>query len=223
VSDPAPARKKNWLVILVPVAAVVVATLLIVGRSIVASSYKNASGGMLPTFAVGEIVFVNRLDKTPARGKTIVFRSPENEGQEFVKRIVGVPGDTIEIRGTTVVVNGKPAPTCDLGELAYDDEGRRATGQVQLETLDAARYLVMHTPAYGSMPAGPWTVRAGEVFVMGDNRENSHDSRTFNGGAGGGVPLDHIVGTVQGPARATVVPTGAEGLKEKLAACLSTP
>jgi signal peptidase I len=221
-----PKKKRNWAVLLLPVGGAIVATALLAGRLLIAASYKNPSGSMLPTLTVGEHVLVNKLDKTPQRGKMIVFRLPEHPDQLFIKRIVGMPGDTIEMRGETLVANGKPVPACAVGDFTWHDEGEpEHKGRISLETLGDARYLVLHDAAMAGLvsSSGPWTVKAGEVFVLGDNRENSHDSRYWWGGMGGGVPLANIVGTVQGQAKATDVPPGTEALKPKLAECLSAP
>jgi signal peptidase I len=214
--------QRNWVAIALPIGAALVAIALVATRMTVAASYTSKSGSMLPTLELGEHVLVNKLDKVPQRGKMIVFRYPENPTQEFIKRIVGMPGDTIEVKGKTLFVNGKPAPVCLVGDYSYKaDENETVAGELSMETLDGARYLVLHTRDTPAMAAGPWKVKEGEVFVLGDNREMSHDSRMWNGGAGGGVPLDRIVGTVQGRAKPMAAPKGTEGLTSKLHECLT--
>jgi signal peptidase I len=222
-APPAASGKRRYLAISIFIVAVLIAITLVTLRAVLASSYKVPSGGMLPTIAVGEHVLVNKLDTTPARGKVLVYKSPENPGQEFVKRVVGMPGDTILFQGgTDLIVNGTPVPTCKIGEWSFVEAegGAKHTGDLVLENLDGIRYLVFHDKdALGGATAGPWKVKDAEVFVVGDNRENSHDSRMYFSGMGGGVPFDLVKGTVR-PQGIIGLPLGAEALKPKLTECL---
>jgi signal peptidase I len=101
------------------------------------------------------------LWKSPKRQQIIVFEAPLPGGQDFIKRVIGLPGDTVEVRGGVVYVNGKPL-----------------TEPYRKDPPDASEYR------------GPWKVPAGDFFVMGDNRENSYDSRFW-----GFVPRKAIIGT----------------------------
>jgi signal peptidase I len=217
-----PATKRNWLVLVGAALVLVVAAALVYVRLGVAHAYKVPAGSMLPTLAVGSHIAVSKLDKEPARGRVIVFHYPERPEQDFVKRIIGLPGDTIASNDTELLLNGKPIPRCRVGAWSYDEEGAPAhAGELWLEALDGSRWLVFHDTASPLPPGGPWTVAAGEVFVAGDNRENSHDSRSWFGGKGGGVPVGLIVGTAIGVGVPTL-PRGAEGLKPALDSCLTT-
>ncbi len=204
--------------------AVLIAVSLVVSRAFLAGSYKVPSGSMIPTISLGEHILVNKTDKNAGRGKVLVFKSPETPTQEFVKRVVGMPGDVVETRGTSLVVNGKVAPTCLVGAWSYDEApgGPKHEGDLFVENLDGNRYLVFHERGLAiGAPSGPWTVKPGEAFVMGDNRANSHDSRMWYAGAGGGVPFANVLGTVR-PQGAVGLPLGAEALKEKLKACVAS-
>jgi signal peptidase I len=176
---------------------------------------------MLPSIAVGESIVIDKLERDPVRGRVIVFRAPEKPESEYVKRIVGIPGDTISTRGTEVVLNGAPIPRCDVGAWSYVEEsGKVRSGELFLESLEGAAWLVFHDAA-GSVvaPSGPWTVAPGEVFVLADNRDNSHDSRVWFGGKGGGLPLRFIVGVAREVA--PVLPKGAESLQPAFEQCVA--
>jgi signal peptidase I len=177
---------------------------------------------MLPTFAVGADIALINLDGRARRGRVIVFRAPEKPEQQYVKRIIGLPGDTISVNATEIVVNGAPIPRCHVGAWRYTEAGGQAhAGELWLEALDETKWLVFHDASGSASPAGPWTIAPGEVFVLGDNREHSHDSRMWYGGRGGGLPLRFIVGGAAG-LNAPTLPTGAESLKPALDACIMT-
>jgi signal peptidase I len=217
--------KKRTIVLLASVVvALVVATgvALVVLRALFFVPFKQPSSSMLPSLPVNGIIFVNRTNKTPEYGVVMVFHYPENPAQDFDKRIVGLPGDEIEMHGTTVVINGWEAPHCRVGRWMYDDEDTlppHHEGNLDLEWLGDETYLVFHDDGKDQLFNGPFTVKSGEYFVMGDNRENSHDSRGWFGGMGGGVPNDHTVGRVRMGKLA--LPRGAESLRPALDACLA--
>jgi signal peptidase I len=182
----------------------------------------RAGDSMVPTFANGADVAVSKLDRDPQRGTVIVFRAPERPEQEYVKRIIGLPGDTISANGTEIVLNGTPIPRCRVGPWSYATAGGEArSGDIWLEALGGTAWLVFHATASGVAPAGPWKVAPGEVFVLGDNREDSHDSRVWYGGKGGGLPLSFIVGAAPGVAVPTL-PGGAEPLQPALEKCAAS-
>jgi signal peptidase I len=182
------------------------------------SSRFTPGDSMLPTLDVGTPIDVKKLDGAPGRGGVIVFRAPEAPDREYVKRVIGISGDVLSMNGTEVVLNGTPLFRCVVGAWRYAErDGTVRTGELWLEALDGAKWLVFHDAAVTSGPTGPWTVAPGEVFVLGDNREHSHDSRVWFGGKGGGLPLKLVVG---GPAASEpTLPIGAEPLAGALRAC----
>src|SRR2546426_9566552 len=167
--------------------AIVVAMLLAFAiRIFVVQAFKIPSGSMIPTLVIGDHILVSKLSYglqwpgtcrfsmsfppmtcytsssllsfgAPQRGDIIVFRYPEDEDKDFIKRVVGLPGDTVEIRNKVVFVNGAP----------LDDHGY--TQRVDAGVIDGA---INPRDNFG-----PVTVPAGKFFVMGDNRDQSLDSR----------------------------------------------
>jgi signal peptidase I len=159
---------------------------------------------MLPTFAMGEPLHLEKRE--PQRGQAIVFRFPAKPRSSYFKRIIGIAGDTLSVDGKTVILNGKPIARCDVGAWQR--------GEIWLESLAGASWLVFQDPnGVHKPPPGPWVVGEGQVFVLGDNRDNSYDSRMW-----GGLPTSAIVGAV---ADAPKLPKGAEALQSSLDRCLA--
>jgi signal peptidase I len=169
-------------------------------RSFVVEPFKIPSGSMIPTLLVGDYVLVNkfaygiRLPITgqllipvgkPARGDVMVFRFPDDPSQDFIKRVVGMPGDRIEIRDRHVVINGQPIDDKAEGEYKYpaNDSAEPRVAQRFLEkNPEGVEYTVLQfipEQAPRMEPTGPWIVPADQYFMMGDNRDNSADSRRW--------------------------------------------
>jgi signal peptidase I len=190
--------------------AVGVALLL---RTFVIEAFKIPSSSMVPTLLVGDHIFVNKFSYGPAipythariwthmppnRGDVMVFAYPENMEQDFIKRVIALPGDRLETKDGHPVINGWDVPSCLVGEYAYDDAETlppHHEGDLFIEYLGDESYLTFYDRSKDpQLNHGPWIVPQGQVYVMGDNRNNSHDSRAWFGGAGGGVPFDNIRG-----------------------------
>jgi len=179
-------------------------------RSRLVESYSVLSGSMLPTLQPEDRLAGNRLAyrgwttpaaaRCPRRGDIIVFQSSAVDGGDLtdvpdflVKRVIGLPGDRIGMKGGIPVINGWTVPVCDAGEYLYVLEGGEngLDGRLAVEFLEDRAYLTVH--AVGSAAfEGTYAVAPGEVFVLGDNRNNSIDSRAYNEHHGGGVPLSAI-------------------------------
>ncbi len=175
-------------------------------RSSLADWNDVPSGSMQPTILVGDRIFVNKLAydlkvpfttwhlaqwSNPQRGDIVVFYSP-HDGTRLVKRVVGLPGDTVELRNDQLVINGnlvEYAPlSAEICEQLPEAESERSV--FATEQLSAHPHAVMAIPGVPAKRTfGPVQVPEGHYFMMGDNRDNSFDSRYF-----GVVERKRIVG-----------------------------
>jgi signal peptidase I len=196
-------------------------SLMGVGLGLVFGVHNLPSASMWPTLPAGERIFTTRLAKQPFRGVVLVFHHPEHREQLFAKRVVGLAGDVVSVKGGEVTINGWTVPRCMVGRASYAEAGGdgRHEGTLFVEHLGLASYLVFEEKGALAEP-GEWKVAAGEYFVLGDNREGSHDSRMWFGGKGGGVPLEGTTGRIVGHETAEL-PRGAEDLAPALATCLA--
>ncbi|MCO6436131.1 MAG: signal peptidase I [Phycisphaerae bacterium] len=185
---------------------VIVVAICTTFRSAVADWNVVPTGSMKPTIVEGDRIVVNKLAyglrvpvmgwwlaewSQPQRGEVVVLFEP-NTGQRLVKRVIGVPGDTISALNGVLLVNGVAATYSSANEAdieAVTTEDRRTHG-FATESLGGTEHAVMRVPfAIRSGDFGPVDVPPGHYFVMGDNREESRDSRAF-----GCVPRSLIVG-----------------------------
>ena len=162
--------------------------LVLLVRSFLYEPFRIPSASMMPTLIEGDFILVNKYVYglrlpvlnmkvvtlgEPARGDVIVFRKPGEPGVNFIKRIVGLPGDAIEYRNKRLFVNGEAVQL----ELAGPFLGRGQPGsRLAREQLGQVDHELLHLTGRPSMD-GQWRVPEGHYFVMGDNRDNSHDSR----------------------------------------------
>jgi signal peptidase I len=179
-------------------------------RALVAQPYRVQSASMLPTLEPDDCIAGNKLaymaGNGPRRGDVVVFRSAavaldaqiSHLPDLLVKRVIGLPGDRVAMRGSVPIVNGWEVPHCDAGEYIYmmpDASGNSLHGRLRVEFIDDGAYLTVAASAIPFPEA--YVVKPGEVFVLGDNRGNSLDSRSYAKAAGGGVPLDAIQARAQ--------------------------
>lgn len=180
--------------------------LILLFRSFLAEPFKIPSGSMMPTLLVGDFILVNkfaygmRLPVTntkildigqPHRGDVFVFRYPKNPAENYIKRVVGLPGDEITYRNKMLFVNGEQVAVSDLGTYhGPKDNGRNLDGALlRQEDLGGVEHRIVEIPQRGAGYEGTWKVPAGEYFAMGDSRDNSEDSRVW-----GFVPEQNLVG-----------------------------
>ncbi len=195
-------------------------------RAFAVEAFKIPSGSMIPTLLVGDHIFVNKFSygplvpwtderlferMPPSRGDVMVFKFPENKEQDFIKRVIAVPGDTLEAIDGRPIINGWLVPSCTVGTFRY--EGRDA--ELHVEFLGDQSYFTLFDDPPSSQVCetsrdcingltcragmcgvlqGPFKVAKDEAWVMGDNRNNSHDSRSWRAGLGAGVPFENIKG-----------------------------
>jgi signal peptidase I len=178
-------------------------------RTLVAQPYEVLGGSMLPTAEPSSYLLVNKLaygvhlphhssglaSKAPRRADVIVFESPVSKSESMVKRVVGVPGDRIRVDGGFLEINGWKVPRCLAGHYFTASERGYEAGPVFVEFLEDRAYLMLRTRG-NRPPFGPYVVKEGEVFVLGDSRTTSVDSRVWNEGRGQGVPLAAVTGRV---------------------------
>ncbi len=185
--------------------------LVLVIRSFLFEPFRIPSDSMMPTLYDGDFIFVSKYSYglrlpvtntlvfatgTPQRGDVIVFRLPPNPKINYIKRLVGLPGDRIRVDDNNqLYVNGKLMPQAPGPAYAGPKQDLwNYTGvATAFEQLDAKRHRIMF--ANGSVKSGEWVVPAGHYFFMGDNRNNSKDSRWLDEpDAPGFVPEHNLVG-----------------------------
>ncbi|WP_240325520.1 signal peptidase I [Sphingomonas mesophila] len=195
-------------------------------RSLVAAPFSIPSGSMMPTMLPGDYLFVAKwpygfsrfsfpaqlpsfpgriLARLPERGDVVIFKRP-GEGTDWVKRVIGLPGDTVELRSGMLILNRRPVPRSATAEIRLPrtpntdcaiDGSPDCRYPAFVETLpNGRRYVTLDQLERG--PAddfGPIAVPAGHLFLLGDNRDDSADSRfALADGGIGLVPVDHLVG-----------------------------
>jgi signal peptidase I len=199
---PAAPQRRARVAALATAVAVVAASAFFV-RTSVAGVVRVAGPSMLPTLEIGDRVLVNRLaygpsTGAPRRGDLVVFNAtvPGVAGgpQRMVKRVLGVAGDQIDADTGNLRINGWQIPFCDAGPFVVMTGGLTVRGRLSVEYLGDSTYLTIHKPFEKPFPA--YTVQPGEVFVVGDDRGLSSDSRLWSDASGNGVPVSALEGRV---------------------------
>ncbi|WP_428828048.1 signal peptidase I [Azonexus sp. IMCC34842] len=188
-------------------------------RSFLFEPFKIPSGSMIPTLLVGDFILVNKFTygirlpvinkkiisiNEPQRGDVMVFRYPEDPSLDYIKRVVGLPGDTVAYQNKRLTINGQPVEMTKTADylhperLYYSEQYLAKMGEVQHNLLndtdapafvpDAGRFPYRENCSYNAAGV-TCKVPAGHYFMMGDNRDNSRDSRAW-----GFVPEENIVG-----------------------------
>ena len=188
-------------------------------RSFVVEPFKIPSGSMVPTLLVGDFILVNKYDygirlpitntkitegRPLQRGDVVVFRYPKDESVDYIKRVIGLPGDIVSYEDKKLTINGKPVSETPLPD--YFDEERIGYAKQFEEDIDGRKNRILNNPAVPPFIVGaedyPYRdnckydahgvtckVPPGNYFMMGDNRDNSADSRYW-----GFAPDKNVVG-----------------------------
>ena len=195
------------IVLALPVAAIVGLS-GIVTYGLGWSPYSTPGISMQPTFIVGDYFFIDRRAyraSLPKRGEIIAFYAPpaldfgasrtDGRGPEFVKRVIGLPGDHIEMTPAGPVINGVPAVQTRLGEYGGRSAPTRRPFLLQVRLPDGLTYEILKYSPNAPLDKGSYVVPAGMHFVLGDNRDDSIDSRSQLGRqVGWYVPMTEVIG-----------------------------
>ena len=173
-------------------------------RSFLMEPFRIPSGSMIPTLLIGDFILVNKfsygvrlpvinkkiLDTgEPKRGDVAVFRYPKDPSVDYIKRIIGLPGDRIEYRNKVLYINGTRMNQKEVAPYVSSDSGLPIPGTtVFSENLEGVEHSMLHESGKPILN-GEMIVPEGHYFVMGDNRDNSNDSRFW-----GTVPEENLVG-----------------------------
>ncbi|MBR8269560.1 signal peptidase I [Burkholderia cenocepacia] len=210
-------RQPWWLEYTASFFPVILAVFVV--RSFVVEPFKIPSGSMVPTLLVGDFILVSKFEyglRLPvtntkitqgsplSRGDVVVFRYPKDESVDYIKRVIGLPGDTVAYQDKQLTINGQPVPETPLPDF-FDDERQNYAKQFE-ETIGNKKNAILNNPAVPPFVMGAYDypyrdnctynsrgvickVPPGHYFMMGDNRDNSADSRYW-----GFVPDQNIVG-----------------------------
>ncbi len=181
--------------------------IVLIFRSFLFEPFKIPSASMVPTLLIGDFIVVSKFSYglrlpvlnskfistgEPERGDVAVFRYPVDGRTNFIKRVIGLPGDTITYRAKTLFVNGEAMVQDNDGLWVGEGINRNRPGERPIkrtEQLGEVEHAILIHPDRPQRGVQSWTVPEGQYFVMGDNRDASDDSRRW-----GFVPEDHLVG-----------------------------
>lgn len=231
-------RKKHIMKEARSLVAIVVAVLVF--RSVLFEPFRIPSGSMIPTLMIGDFILVNKFsygfkvpfsdisfsslginldpiylfgESAPKRGDVVVFKYPEDPATNYIKRVIGLPGDTIEIRQKVVFVNGEEIRAEEIdGKVIMDDMDDKFKKYnlkfFKAKTGEAEHIIQQDNDNYYKVDLEKTEVPAGKFFVMGDNRDFSYDSRFW-----GFVPQENIRGKALFVWFSMILPIGEDAFK----------
>jgi signal peptidase I len=181
-----------------------VVLIVLILRSFLFEPFRIPSGSMMPTLLIGDFILVNKFSYgvrlpvlnnkviemgEPERGDIVVFRFPKQPTVDYIKRVIGLPGDRIAYFDKKLYVNGQPVAQTSFGRYQGVGQGMTMTGAEHLqEDLTGVKHSILISPGVSTVE-DVFVVPPGQYFVMGDNRDNSNDSRYW-----GTVPEGNLVG-----------------------------
>ncbi|NKB62838.1 MAG: signal peptidase I [Gammaproteobacteria bacterium] len=174
-------------------------------RSFIVEPFRIPSGSMLSTLHIGDFILVNKFKygirlpiintkvfpiDSPARGDVMVFKYPKDPKLNFIKRVIGLPGDTLKYENKELYINGEKVATEADGEYVFEQKNMGGqTARQLIETIDDSSHHILVNDNVTRSLNMEVSVPQGHYFVMGDNRDHSNDSRYWRF-----VPEDHVVG-----------------------------
>jgi signal peptidase I len=187
-------------------------------RTFAFEPFNIPSGSMIPTLLVGDYLFVSKYSygysrfsfpfspplfsgrifgSLPTRGDIVVFKLPRDNSTDYIKRIIGLPGDTVQMKEGQLYINGKEVERQPAGEYEAEGDGPRMLLHRYTETLpNGVSHYILKSSDDGPLDnTQEYKVPEGYVFAMGDNRDNSLDSRVLN--AVGYIPVENLVGRAE--------------------------
>jgi signal peptidase I len=214
------AKKSTTGGVLDTIKTVVYAVLIaLVVRTVAYEPFNIPSGSMVPTLLVGDYLFVSKFSygysryslplglplfsgrifsHSPEQGDVAVFKLPADNSTDYIKRIIGMPGDRVQMKAGILYINEKPLPRKRIQDYLYHEPGGAVIALAQyIETLPNGRqHPIIKLGDNGPLDNTPvYEVPPGEYFAMGDNRDNSQDSRVLS--AVGFIPAENLVGRAE--------------------------
>jgi signal peptidase I len=188
-------------------------------RTFLFEPFNIPSGSMIPTLLVGDYLFVSKysygysrfsfpfspalfsgriLGGAPHRGDVVVFKLPLDNSTDYIKRVIGLPGDHVQMKAGQLFINGQQVQRQPAGDCVADDGGIRMMQRRYLEILpgDVRHYICKATDDGFANNTPDYLVPQDRLFAMGDNRDNSLDSRFMDRGVGF-VPIENVVGRAE--------------------------
>jgi len=191
----------------------------LVVRTVAYEPFNIPSGSMVPTLLVGDYLFVSKFSygysryslpfglplfsgriffHSPERGDVVVFKLPTDNSTDYIKRVIGLPGDHIQMKNGILYLNGQPVPRKRIEDYLYQEGNGAIIPLAQyIETLpNGVQHRIIEMSDNGPLDnTQEYVVPPGDYFMMGDNRDNSQDSRVLS--AVGYVPAENLIGKAQ--------------------------
>jgi signal peptidase I len=188
-------------------------------RTLLYQPFNIPSGSMKPTLLVGDYLFASKFaygysrfslpfglipfrgrlfGHAPQRGDVVIFKLPRDNATDYVKRVIGLPGDTISVRDGAVSVNGEALPQAPAGFYVGPESGMRPKPRYEEMLPNGIKHYILHWQEPAELDnAGPFKVPEDHYFMMGDNRDDSIDSRVSQRYGVGYVPYENLIGRAQ--------------------------